>query len=251
MPRRGGAARALDDLFEGQGACVCVFCVCVLFLLFLCWSGGNGGAGAVVGSFMCPAAGRRPFPLRPQRTTKPPQQKQTGWAFAAAHPGLQLLAALNPHQSHPVPHHQPQATMTVVPPAQLLEGVAARRARLARAAQADVERAERAAAERVAAAELMAAAVGGLGGGWCFGGLGRGGGWGGGWMTHVYIYNIWNSPQLQHTITHIHTTLPNQKQKKQEMARLDALLAAEARREAAALAPLLRRKDRAWAAIDG
>ncbi len=35
------------------------------------------------------------------------------------------------------------------------------------------------------------------------------------------------------------------------MARIDALLAQEAQREAAALGPLLRRKDRAWAAING
>lgn len=40
-------------------------------------------------------------------------------------------------------------------------------------------------------------------------------------------------------------------ERKQEMARLDALLAEEAREEAAALAPLLRQKDRVWAAING
>lgn len=37
----------------------------------------------------------------------------------------------------------------------------------------------------------------------------------------------------------------------QEMARLDALLAEEQHKEAAALAPLLRRKERVWAAING
>ncbi len=77
-----------------------------------------------------------------------------GWAFAAGHPGLQLLLALGIHSSSST-----SGGGGVVPPPALLERVAARRAGLAQAARADEARAEAAVAARVAAAAAKAEEV--------------------------------------------------------------------------------------------